>query len=242
MADGQPELAVFVCIHCGCEIDHAHKLWMVEHGEWRPGPHAQFPNVPAPKPWHGHASFHIWAAYSLLPNTTWGHIAETFVKANAAGAEQLKTFINTWLGETWQAKGEAPDWERLYERRERYAPGTCPRGVLFLTAGVDVQPNRLVYEVVGWGRDKESWSIAAEVFPGDTSDLSPAGPWTHIDALLDRTFRHEFGPELRIRMLSIDSGDQTQVVYNYVRNEARARDGGEGRRHHRRHDRAAVEG
>jgi phage terminase large subunit GpA-like protein len=214
---GQPELAVFVCIHCGCEIEHARKPWMVERGEWRPGPHAQFPNAPAPKPWHGHASFHIWAAYSLLPNTTWGHIATEFVKANAAGADQLKTFINTWLGETWQAKGEAPAWERLYDRRETYAAGTCPRGVLFLTAGVDVQPNRLVYEVVGWGRDKESWSISAEVFSGDTSDLSPGGPWSHIDALLERTFRHELGPELRIRMLAVDSGDQTQVVYNYVR-------------------------
>src|SRR5207253_4164556 len=123
----------------------------------------------------------------------------------------------TVLGETWVEKGESPDWMRLYERRELYPVGTCPAGVLFITGAVDVQPNRLIYEIVGWGRNKESWSIAAEVIPGNTSDLSSAGPWTHIDALLDRTFRHELGPDLRIRMLALDSGDQTQTVYNYAR-------------------------
>ncbi len=219
---GNPDAAVFICLKCGCEIEHAHKRWMVDHGEWRPGPHAQFPNDPAPKPWHGHASFHIWSAYSLGPNTTWGDIASEFVKANADGADQLKTFINTWLGETWQERGDAPDWLRLYERRETYQPGTCPAGVRFLTAAVDVQPNRVIWEVVGWGRGKESWSIAIGVDPGDTSDLS-SEPWKAVDALLDRTFAHVTGAELRVRMLAIDSGDQTQVVYQYVRSKGPGR-------------------
>ena len=35
-----------------------------------------------------------------------------------------KTFKNTLLGETWQESGEAPDWQRLYDRREEWAPGT----------------------------------------------------------------------------------------------------------------------
>lgn len=212
-----PQEAVYICLHCGCEIEHAHKRDMVHAGEWRPGPHQQFPDVPAPPPFHGHASFHIWAAYSFSPNATWGQLCAEFVSANQAGPEQLKTFINTVLGETWKDKGEAPDWQRLYERRETYAKGSCPRGVLFLTAAVDVQKDRFVYEIVGWGRDKESWSIDAGVIPGDTSDLTPTGPWPQIDALLDRGFSHEGGAELRIRMLAVDSSDQTQTVYNWVR-------------------------
>lgn len=216
--DGRaPEDAVFVCIHCGAEITHDHKRWMVEGGEWRVGPHPQFPDVPPPPPWHGHASFHIWSAYSLGPNTTWGHIASEYVKAKAGGVDLLKTFVNTWLGETWQDSGEAPEWRRLYDRREDYAIGTCPAGVLFLTLGVDVQRDRLVYEVVGWGRRKESWSIDADVIMGDTSDLSTKGPWSQLDALLARAFPHASGAELTIRMAAIDSGDQTQTVYTYVR-------------------------
>src|SRR5690606_22502324 len=93
--EGHPEQAVFVCIHCGCEIEHAHKGWMLERMVERPGPHAQFPAVPSPPPYHEHRSFQIWSAYSVLPNTTWGHIAAEFLKAKAAGVEQLKTFINT---------------------------------------------------------------------------------------------------------------------------------------------------
>jgi phage terminase large subunit GpA-like protein len=214
---GQPELAQFECIHCSEKIDHAYKRWMVEHGEWRPGPHPQFPKDPPPSGDTKHRSFHIWTAYSFLPNATWAHIAAKFLEANRAGQEALKTFVNTWLGETWKNKGEAPDWERLYQRRETYARGTVPMGALFLTCAVDVQPNLLIYEVVGWGRDKESWSLDADVVPGDTSDLTAKGPWPHIDALLDRTFEHEAGQQLKIRMMAIDSGNQTQTVYSYVR-------------------------
>ena len=43
-----PAEAVFVCIECGCEIEHEHKSAMVDAGEWRPGPHPQFPDDPPP--------------------------------------------------------------------------------------------------------------------------------------------------------------------------------------------------
>jgi phage terminase large subunit GpA-like protein len=224
---GRPALAVYVCVACGSAIDHAHQRDMVHAGEWRPGPHAQFPEIPAPEPFHGHASFHIWAAYSFSPNATWGQLCTEFVAANAAGVEQLKTFVNTGLGETWQERGDAPDWERLYDRREDYAPGTCPAGVLFLTCGVDVQRDRLVFEVVGWGRDKQSWSIDAGILPGDTSDLRgrphAPSPWLRLTDFLTRTYRAASGAELSIAMLAVDSGDQTQTVYSWVRQHPKNR-------------------
>lgn len=213
---GKPEQAVYVCLECGCEIEHQHKREMVERGEWRPGPHAQFPDDPPPAPFSGHVSFHLWAAYSFSPNASWGQLCVEFVEAKHQGAEHLKTFINTVLGEAWRDRGEAPEWERLYQRRETYALGTCPAGVLFLTAGVDVQKDRLVYEVVGWGRDKYSWSIDATVIPGDTSDLKK-GPWTELEALLARSYPHASGAELPVTMLAIDSGFNTQTVYSWAR-------------------------
>jgi phage terminase large subunit GpA-like protein len=219
---GKPELAVYVCQACGSAIEHAHKRDMVHAGEWRPGPHAQFADVPAPEPFHGHASFHIWAAYSFSPNATWGQLCTEFVTANAAGPDQLKTFVNTALGETWQERGDAPEWKRLHERRATYAIGTCPPGVLFLTAGVDVQQDRLVYEVVGWGRDKQSWSIDAGVLPGDTSDMT-GGSWPALKALLDRSYPHASGLHMPVTMLAIDSGFNTQVVYAWARKHPMSR-------------------
>jgi phage terminase large subunit GpA-like protein len=219
----RPDLAVCVCIECGAEIDHKHKRDMVEAGEWRPGPHPQFPNLPAPPPFTGHASFHIWAGYSYSPNATWGQIATEFLAAKREGTEQLKTFVNTVLGETWQDRGEAPEWNILYARRESYGLGTCPKGVLFLTAGVDVQKDRLVYEIVGWGRDKRSWSIDAGVLPGDTSDATDKGPWPALEALLTRTYPHEAGLALSLAMMAVDSGYNTQVVYGWARKHPMSR-------------------
>lgn len=219
---GSPEAAVYVCIACGAEVEHRHKHAMVHAGEWRPGPHPQFPDDPAPAPFHGHASFHLWAAYSFSPNASWGQLCKEFVESERAGADVLKTFINTALGEPWRERGEAPEWQRLYDRRETYAFGTCPAGVVFLTAGVDVQKDRLVYEVVGWGREKRSWSVDAGVLHGETADLGK-GPWSALNALLDRAFPHEAGASLRISMLAIDSGFNTQTVYNWARTHAMSR-------------------
>lgn len=201
-----PQLAHFVCRICGGIIEHKDKRAMVDAGQWR-----------ACASFTGHASFHIWAAYSFSPNATWGQLAQEFVSANSAGPDMLKTFVNTVLGQTWFEKGEAPEWERLYQRRERYPIGSCPPGVLFLTAGVDVQKTRFVYEVVGWGRGKRSWSVDAGVIEGDTADVSTAGPWGDLDALLERTYDAATGVPLPILRLAIDSGFNTQTVYNWAR-------------------------
>jgi phage terminase large subunit GpA-like protein len=212
----RPEAAHFVCVVNGCVIEHRDKRAMVEAGEWRAEAPEHFTEQ------HRHASFHIWAAYSYSPNATWGQLAAEFVKANRGGALTLKTFVNTVLGETWKDRGEAPDWERLMRRRDVYRIGSVPLGALFLTAGVDVQKDRLVYEVVGWGRGKTSWSIDYGVLPGDTADLE-RGPWPQLDALLARAFPHEGGTAMPIRMLAVDSGYNTQQVYAWARRHSMAR-------------------
>lgn len=203
---GRPDEAHFICRNCGGYIEEKHKRDMVANGEWR-----------ATGPFTGRAGFHLWAAYSYSPNATWAHIAREFLDADMNGPEELKTFIMTTLGETWKETGDAPDWERLAHLAETYVPGTCPPGVLFLTAGVDVQKDRLVYEVVGWGRGKTSWSIDIGIIPGDPYDDTPTGPWGPLDALLTRVYANASNAQLPIAMMAIDSGAFTQAVYNWVR-------------------------
>lgn len=195
--EGKPKEAYFTCQRNGCVIEHKDKRTMVEAGEWR-----------AAKPFDGHASFHIWAAYSYLAKASWGHIAEAFLAAKPS-PETLRTFVNTWLGETWQEQGEAPDWERLHARREQYPTGIAPAEALALTAGVDVQKDRFVYEVVAWGAGKESWSVdAGEVFADTANDTE----WLKLDELLNRNFGG-----MSIRMLAVDSGFRTNTAYNWAR-------------------------
>jgi phage terminase large subunit GpA-like protein len=201
--DGKPREAFFVCRKNGCIIEHKDKRWMVERGEWR-----------ADAEFHRHASFHIWAAYSYMPNSAWGDIAEEFVSASSAGVEQLKTFVNTVLGECWVEKGEAPEWQRLYRRREPYERGRVPAGALFLTAGMDVQKDRLIWEVVAWMDDRQSWSVEKGVIPGDPAKDET---WAAADELLDSTWAGADGGQWPIRMLGVDSGYETQAVYNWAR-------------------------
>lgn len=198
----RPEDAYFMCRHCGCAIEDRYKRSMIARGEWR-----------AEAEFRGHASFHLWSAYSLSPNASWGQLACEFVEANRGGVEKLKTFVNTVLGETWAERGDAPDWERLYQRRETYAIGSVPSPVVVLTAGVDVQKDRLVYEVVGWAPSKESWSIDAGELYGDTA---LEDTWAQLDALLARPFVRDID-QLSIAMLAVDSGYNTQVVYGWAR-------------------------
>ena len=59
-------------------------------------------------------------------------------------------FYNTDLGETWRISGEAVEPTNLFARREACAYGDVPMGVLFLTAGIDVQRDRIEVYVWGW--------------------------------------------------------------------------------------------
>lgn len=207
--EGRPEEAAFECRGNGCVIEESSKRSMLEAGEWR-----------ADDEFDGHASFHIWSAYSLSPNATWGQIAAEFLAAKRGGTEKLKTFVNTTLGETWKDRGEAPEWERLYQRRETYAIGSVPAGPIVLTAGVDVQKDRLVFEIVGWAPNKESWSVDAGELYGDTA---LEATWAQLDALLSRAYPGADGREMLISMLAVDAGYNTQIVYGWARQHPMSR-------------------
>lgn len=217
--EGEPEKAHFVCRECGGVIEHKDKVRLITEADQRQQAGEEGIGWVAEKPFKGVASFHVWAAYSFSPNATWGQIAAEFLEATREGPEALKTFVNTVLGEVWTDKGEAPDWERLYDRREAYPIGTVPQGGLFLTAGADVQGGqnpRIEVEVVAWGRGRRSWSVEYLVLPGDTS-VPGEGAFRDLEGLLERRYRHANGAELTISVLAIDAGYNTQVVYDWVR-------------------------
>jgi phage terminase large subunit GpA-like protein len=165
----------------------------------------------ATAPFKGHAGFHVNKLAS-----PWEPLSALVQKwlDSKGDHEKLKTFINTQLAETWEEKGEAPEHMRLYERRAQYDINTCPQGVVFLTAGCDVQKDRLEVEIVGWGKGKQSWSIDYRVIMGETSTQAP---FKELDNLLNETWTLPNGLEAQIRVLAIDSGYNTQHVYNWAR-------------------------
>jgi phage terminase large subunit GpA-like protein len=194
----------YICEECGATIEEHEKTRMLENGEWR----AEKPQD-NPK----NVGFHLNSLYSPVGWFGWEEICTLWELAQR-DVDKLKVVVNTIFAETWELRGEAPAWETIYRRREKYKLTTVPMGGLFLTAGVDVQKDRLEIEVVAWGREKNSYSVDYQVILGDTSTLIP---WSLLDKYLDYAFPHEAGVNLSILRMGIDSGFNTQEVYSYCR-------------------------
>jgi phage terminase large subunit GpA-like protein len=204
---GRPQEAVYICQHCGAAIRHSQKYDMIEAGAWQPTAQARR---------QGLAGFHLWAAYSYSPNATWGQLAQEWVDAQGR-PELLKTFVNTVLGETWEENYTARlDAHDLAQRAESYELLHAPLGVLVATCGIDVQPNRVEIQTVGWGEGEEAWVLNYAVVWGDPTRFEL---WGQVWDVIRTPVRHASGVMLQPYTALVDSGDGnlTNEVYTFAR-------------------------
>ena len=198
--NGDPNTAHYCCFECGSIWDDAKRYNAVKNGKWI-----------ATHPSSSVAGFHLSALYS--PWTSLAQGVQDFINAKG-DPMRLKAWVNLYLGETWEEQGERIDEYDLFQRKEYYEDNV-PEGVLVLCAGVDVQDDRLAYEILGVGKGEETWSIAYDEIYGDPSS---AELWALLDEVLGQTFVHPKRGEMTIRASCIDSGGHyTQQVYNYVK-------------------------
>ena len=206
--EGEPGTVRYQCAHCDESIEEHHKNRMLPAGRWAP-------QNPEGK-WRG---YHISSLYSPLGWFSWRECVEKYIDAQKSD-EGMRVFQNTVLGQTYADTGEAPDWEVLYHRREAYPIGHVPDGVVFVTAGVDVQKDRLEMELVGWGRNLESWSLDYIVISGDTAEDAV---WEQLTRQIAMTLPCGNGLHLPIRMTAIDTGFRTQEVYRWAKSQSAIR-------------------
>jgi len=204
-----PARAWYQCEN-GCEIDEAEKPWMDENGEWR----AHNP-IALPR----HRSFHIWAAYSQHPGAAWLEIAREFMEVRK-DPNLLRTWVNQVLGEAWAERGEAPEWQRLYDRREKSMRlGTPSAKAGLLIGAADVQRGgggRIDLDVWAFGPGgRREFIERIEVF----GSISDKATWKKLDEQISRTWPTEDGRSLRLARVAIDSGDgeNTMEVYSWAR-------------------------
>jgi len=210
---GKPDTAKWVCPECGSLISHEHHRamlnggqWIGEDWEWTRTNGFSFADT-----FSGHIGFRIWAGYSFSPNSTPPKIATEFVQVSEDD-EQLKTFVNTVLGESWEDKGEQANSHTLLSRREQYIH-EVPEGGLILTLGADVQKDRIECEVVAWGKGEESWSIDYVILPGNTEQDEV---WDDLEEVLKQSYHTLNGQKMQIRAACIDSGYLSKKVYDFV--------------------------
>jgi len=198
--EGKPDTATLVCDSCGSVIPESKKQWMLMNGEWQSTKESK------------KIGFHISELYS--PFRTIKEIVSDFLQAKKT-PETLQTFINTTLGETFEDQGESIKADHLLEMCENYNHEAVPNEILFLTAGVDTQKDRLEVQVLGIGEDFETWVVEYRIIWGNPSTKET---WMELDAFLKTTYGTQDGRNLPIICTCIDSGGlHTDMVYQFTK-------------------------
>lgn len=190
------------CPDCGLEFGELEMKNAPQHYE------AQNPDAIK----NGIRSF--WLNGFSSPWLTWTGIMHEWLEARG-DAERESVVYNTRFGLSYALSGYYDDENVFLERREDYN-GELPDGVLLLTAAVDVQNNRLEFEIAGWGKAGARWGIVRGLVRGEPNN--PA-TWRELDKILDREYSFANGRSLKVARTFVDSGYSTKAVYDYCRKQ-----------------------
>ncbi len=204
--DHHPDTAGYACEACGVVWTDGERIMAIRTAE------ANGQGWKATKPFKGHASFHAPEMLSTFRRMR--DIVQSYLDKLAIG--DMQSFVNVSLALAYEEKGEKADPNSLKSRAEVYR-AEVPAGGLYLTAGIDMQMDRLECEVVAWGVGEESWSVGYYVLWGDPLH---GDVWNDLDELLASTYQHESGAVLPISSACLDTGGTqgyTQAAYEYAR-------------------------
>lgn len=204
---GRPREAAYHCPHCGAAWTDLDRLIAVAGGRWKATAEPSDPKIRS-----------ALIDGLLSPHVTVVEMATAWEACETD--EQKQAFTNLYLGRPWRVVGEAPDWQRLYDRREDWPPNRLPADVLFLTIGADVQKDRIEARIWGWGRGRQAWLIDRRILLGDPHRDEV---WQQMDALVGESWTHESGAEIAIARTAIDSGYATEEVYRWAKKHGRGR-------------------
>ena len=214
------EEAYLECPACEAKYDDAARQRIVRAGRWV-----------ATKPENAGARGYWANAFIVLGPCrrgfkSWLHyLVDRFFRAQKLGLEGAKTFQNLILGETYTLETlPPPDYLNLLARRELYRERDdgeviVPQRCLILTAGIDVQHNRLECEILGHGVSGETWGIAYKSFRGNT-ELPEV--FDEMHEFVTKRWQHESGHAMWPAAVCVDSSDKPTQPYAYIRRVKRA--------------------
>jgi len=241
--EGRPEEARYQCAACAALLEEHDKHSMLAGGNWEPASEDERRRDLNGKPvaWDGQTrGFHLPSFYSPAGlGLTWADIAVAWSKAKRSGdPEEMKVIVCTMFAEPWDDRdGDGFEAVDLAERCEPF-PKQLEERVCLLTAGIDLQDDRIELEVVGWAPGFESWSLLYLVLPGNPSH---ARVWGDLSKVLRRRWSHPLADQgLPIACAAMDTaGHKTIEAYDYVTSRQRIKGtrvwgivgrGGEGRK------------
>jgi phage terminase large subunit GpA-like protein len=109
-----------------------------------------------------------------------------------------------------------PDWMHLLTKREDYADEKriiLPNDALYMTAGVDMQEDRLEVSKLAWGREEEAWGVEHVVIPGSTKEDST---WDALEHELLREYDRADGTKLAMGFALCDAGHSAERLLRFI--------------------------
>lgn len=188
------EEAVYICQECGRKITDRDKIKMLRKGEWRD----------TKKTCVGKArtvSFWINALYSRF--LTWSEIVMEFLKSKD-DPDQLQNFVNSWLAEPWEDKKTEMSKSMVLDRQTETKEFIVPPWAKIITGGVDVQRSSFYWTIRAWGDHMTSQNIAHGQYASREE----------VEDVMNLEFKKEDGTPMIVNLVLIDSGDQTDTVYD----------------------------
>lgn len=164
-----------------------------------------------------------WVSGLASPFVSWGERAEELLSAEG-DPELLQTAVNAGFGELYApGGGDVPEWKEVLKLVRPYQEFSLPEEAVLLTAGVDVQRNRLIYTIRAWGARATSWKITSGVLYGPTHERDV---WYRLEDVLATRYGDR---QLPVKVAFVDSGfrpgkpDQIpeNMVYEFCRRNAR---------------------
>jgi len=159
---------------------------------------------PDPPPITRRRSF--WITGTASPWMTFARLAGRLAAAYASlDPATIQATINVDCGELFRTRGDAPESDEVRALRVASTEDQVPEWVQAVTAGVDVQRDRLFYVVRGWGAGLSSHLLRHGEIVGET-ELDQV--WVALATLLDRRWRG-----LPIVRMGVDSGYRPGETY-----------------------------
>lgn len=188
------EFATYVCQECGCVITDNDKHNMLRLGEWRTVRH----NTKYVR------SVAFWINTLYSPFVRWSDIAKEFLTTKD-DPEDFQNFVNSWLAEPWEDTKLKTSAELVMERQTEVPALIVPSWAKMITGGVDVQETSLYWSIRAWGDFLTSQNIAH----------GQALSFEEVDRIMNLEYMNEYGEPFVVNLCLIDSGDQTDTVYDF---------------------------
>lgn len=184
--------AVYICEECGGVISESQRVEMIRQGWWKA----------VRKGSRRRVGYHMNVFIS--PWVRLGDIAESWILSQRS-PDTLMNFINSWLAEPFKQVESQLDSEKLLRRQSRYGKKEVPPEALLLTGGVDVQKNCFYLSVRAWLPDMTSYNIYhAKVYT-----------WQEVEYAMNVPYLDREGRERMVNLACIDSGYNTDEVYDF---------------------------